>query len=160
MGALQLRPDFVEIYLKIAADYDLPVRMGSPSLAEMMGMPSRRVGRAKGEGHIFPDNLIYIPMSFTPDKETRLEAYDFAIRHIPAGVSEVYFHPTLNGDDFRSLQHEYSKRKDISYESIRLWDYEYLTSGRLAMIIKEQGINVIDYKSLYKVRRNAHKVSN
>ncbi len=38
MGALQLRPDFVEIYLKIAADYDLPIRMGSPSLAEMMNV--------------------------------------------------------------------------------------------------------------------------
>jgi predicted glycoside hydrolase/deacetylase ChbG (UPF0249 family) len=158
MGALQLRPDFVEIYLRVAEDYDLPIRMGSPALAEMMGMSSPRLEQAKRAGHVFPDNLIYIPMSFTPDKETRFTAYDFAIRNIPAGITEAYFHPTLNGDDFRSLQHEYSKRKDVSYESIRLWDYEYLSSGRLKNILKEQGIEVLDYRSLLDIRRNKLKV--
>lgn len=160
MGALQLRPDFVEIYLKLADEYNLPIRMGSPRLAEMMGMPPSRIDLAKEEGHVFPDNLIYIPMSFTAEQNTRFEAYDFAIRNIPAGVTEVYFHPTLNGEDFRSLQHEYSKHREISYESIRLWDYEYLSSGRLKGLLEREGIKVLNYKKLLDVRRNVLKVTN
>ncbi len=158
MGAMQLRPDFVEIYLKLASEYNLPVRMGSQSLAQLMGLPAEQLDNARTMGLAFPDNLIYIPMSFTPDKEIRFRAYEYAIQNIPSGIAEIYFHPTYNGDDFKALQHEYSKRKDISYESIRLWDYEFLADGCLSRILEEEEIKLISYADLMKVQRETLKV--
>ncbi|HEQ97851.1 MAG TPA: ChbG/HpnK family deacetylase [candidate division Zixibacteria bacterium] len=153
MGAMQLRPDLIDIYLKLAAEYELPVRMGSENLARLMGLPVEQLRQARQRRFIFPDNLAYIPMSFTSEKETRFQAYEFAVRNMPAGITEIYFHPSYNGEDFRVLQHEYSKRKDISYESIRLWDCEFLASGRLNRILEEENIKLLSYNEL----RQAHQ---
>ncbi|MBD3219353.1 MAG: ChbG/HpnK family deacetylase [candidate division Zixibacteria bacterium] len=158
MGAMQLRPDFVEIYLKLASEYNLPMRMGSKSLAQLMGLPAEQLDDARKMGLAFPDNLIYIPMSFTPDKKIRFQAYECAVRNIPPGITEIYFHPSYNGDDFKALQHEYSKRKDISYESIRLWDYEFLADGLLSRILEEEEIKLISYADLMQVQRKTLKV--
>jgi hypothetical protein len=158
MGAMQLRPDFVEIYLKLASEYNLPVRMGSKSLAQLMALPAEQLDDARKMGLAFPDNLIYIPMSFTSEKNIRFKAYEYAIRNIPSGITEIYFHPSYNGEDFKALQHEYSKRKDISYESIRLWDYEFLSDGRLSRILEEEKIKLISYADLMKVQREMLKV--
>ncbi|NIP44296.1 MAG: ChbG/HpnK family deacetylase [candidate division Zixibacteria bacterium] len=153
MGAMQLRPDFIDIYLNLAAEYDLPVRMGSENLAGLMGLPAEQLRKARLDGLTFPDNLVYIPMSFTSEKEVRFQAYEYALRNMPAGITEIYFHPSHNGNDFRALQHEYSKRKDISYEAIRLWDYEFLSEGRLSRILKDEDIIIISYNQLW----NAYK---
>ena len=148
MGAMQLRPDFVSMYLELAGEYNLPIRLGSDNLARLMNIPVEQIQQACLRNIIFPDNLIYIPMSFTADKETRFEAYDFALRNIPAGITEIYFHPTKNGPDYRSLKHAYSARKSLEYESIRLWDFEYLAEGRLDKIIVSEKIRLVDYAEL------------
>jgi predicted glycoside hydrolase/deacetylase ChbG (UPF0249 family) len=153
MGAMQLRPDFIDIYLNLAAEYDLPVRMGSERLADLMGLPIEQLKKARQNGFVFPDNLIYIPMSFTSEKETRFRAYEYALKNIPPGITEIYFHPSHNGDDFRALRHEYSKRKHICYESIRLWDYEFLSEDRLTEILKCENIMTISYKDIQETHK-------
>lgn len=152
MGVMQLRPDFVDLYISLAQEYNLPLRLGSENLARIMSLPVQQVNQACNSKVVFPDNLIYIPMSFTADKQTRFEAYDFAVRNIPAGVSEIYFHPTLNGDDYQNLQHAYSQRKDFNYETIRIWDYEYLTSGRLERILDTEKIIKTSYAKLSEIQ--------
>jgi len=154
MGAMQLHPEYIRIYLKLASDYHLPIRMGSERLAKLMELPIELLGKAREEGLVFADNLIYIPMSFTREKEKRLAAYEYAIRKIPAGITEIYFHPSLNGDDFRILNHHYSSRKKMSYEAIRLWDYEYLSSGRLTRLLEKENITTVDYRVLKKAMKD------
>ncbi len=154
MGAMQLHPEYIRIYLKLASDYHLPIRMGSERLAKLMELPSEFLAKAREERLVFADNLIYIPMSFTKEKEERLAAYEYAAGNIPAGITEIYFHPSLNGDDFRILNHHYSSRKEMSYEAIRLWDYEYLSSGRLTRLLERENIARIDYKILKKIMKD------
>jgi predicted glycoside hydrolase/deacetylase ChbG (UPF0249 family) len=150
MGAMQLHPEYIRVYIKLASEFHLPIRMGSERLAKLMNLPIEFLTAAREEGLVFPDNLIYIPMSFAKERDERLAAYEYAIRKIPAGITEMYFHPSLNGDDFRILSHHYSSRKEMSYESIRLWDYEYLSSGRLARLLEKENITTVDYKVLKK----------
>jgi predicted glycoside hydrolase/deacetylase ChbG (UPF0249 family) len=152
MGAMQLHPEYVDLYLRLAQQYQLPVRMGSIRLAEMMGLPPQMIQRAKKHMIVFPDNLIYIPMSFTADQNSRFKAYDYAVRNIPGGITEIYFHPSLNGADFQALAHHYSARSQLSYESIRHWDYEYLKSGRLKKIMNDENIIEISFVDLLKVK--------
>ncbi len=148
MGVMQLRPDFVDIYINLAAERALPLRMGSANLARMMSLPAEQLETARSRGVLFPDNLIYIPMSLAADPGQRFEFYDYAVKNIPPGVTEIYFHPTLDGGDYKRLTHQYSKRKDVQYESIRLWDYQYLSSGRLAQIMHDENIRMISFADL------------
>jgi len=151
MGALQLNPDYIRIYYRLAKDYNLPIRMGSENLAKLMGLPAEFIHEAANQGLVFPDNLIYIPMSFARDKDKRFAAYDYSIKNIPHGITEIYFHPSLSGPDFEALSHRYSNRKEMSYESIRLWDYEYLSSGRLSRLINKENISMIGYNELKRL---------
>src|SRR3954470_13975557 len=59
MGALQFRPEFFDIYLELAVDFRLPLRLSGASTERSIGFPFRRL--AAEEGVLFPDNLVSIP---------------------------------------------------------------------------------------------------
>ena len=42
MGVLQYRPDYLEQYLRLAVEFDLPVRMASQATFEQNGQPGWR----------------------------------------------------------------------------------------------------------------------
>jgi len=53
MGTLQLRADFFDVYLEMAVDFDLPMRMPGASAQRQIGFPFRRL--AAEEGVVFTD---------------------------------------------------------------------------------------------------------
>ena len=55
LGALQLRPEFFDIYLDLAVDFRLPIRLPSADTEEGAGFPFRRL--ATEEGVLFPDHF-------------------------------------------------------------------------------------------------------
>src|SRR5437588_9466681 len=59
MGALQLRPEFFDIYLELAADFGLPLRLSGASTERAIGFPFRQLAAA--EGVLFPDHLVRVP---------------------------------------------------------------------------------------------------
>jgi hypothetical protein len=54
MGTLQLRPEFFDVYLELAVDFGLPLRMGSSGGERLVGFPYRDLAAA--EGVVFPDH--------------------------------------------------------------------------------------------------------
>ncbi|MBD3382170.1 MAG: ChbG/HpnK family deacetylase [candidate division Zixibacteria bacterium] len=148
MGALQLHTDLVELYMDMAYKLKLPVRLGSMALAELMNLPGELLKRALQMGLIFTDNLVYIPMSLTPRKNERLAIYKFMLENLPAGVTELYFHPTYDSDDFRALNHQYSERKNLDYNAVRIWDYQFLVSDDFSRIIEDNDIIRVSYSDL------------
>src|SRR6476620_9106161 len=58
MGTLQLRPEFFDIYLELAVDYSLPLRLSGSSTERVVGFPFRRL--AAEEGVLFPDNFVLV----------------------------------------------------------------------------------------------------
>jgi hypothetical protein len=148
MGVMQLHPELLEIYMKLAHEFKLPLRLGSRKLAQLMNLPERMLDHALELGLIFPDNLIYIPMSVTNSKSERFDYYSFALENLPPGITEMYFHPTFESPDFRNLSHRYSEKKAIDYEQIRVWDYEFMTSDRFRNILENNNISRISYCDL------------
>ena len=57
MGTLQLRPEFFDVYLEIAVDFGLPLRMAPAAAERLIGFPYRRL--AEQEGVVFPDHFVY-----------------------------------------------------------------------------------------------------
>ena len=56
MGTLQLRPEFFDVYLELAVDFGLPLRMAGASTERLIGFPFRRL--AAEEGVVFPDHFV------------------------------------------------------------------------------------------------------
>ena len=56
MGTLQLRADFFDVYLEMAVDFDLPMRMPGASAQPQIGFPFRRL--AAEEGVVFSDHFV------------------------------------------------------------------------------------------------------
>jgi chitin disaccharide deacetylase len=55
LTAITLRPEFFDVYLELAVDYRLPIRLPSTVSAEQAGFPFRRL--AEEEGVVFPDHF-------------------------------------------------------------------------------------------------------
>ena len=47
MGALQLRPEFFDIYLELAVDFGLPLRLSGASTERLIGFPFRELAARK-----------------------------------------------------------------------------------------------------------------
>ena len=79
MGSVQLRPEFFDIYLDIAVEHDLPLRLSGASTEALVGFPFRSLATA--EGILFPDHFVYAQ---GVGSRTAIEA---AVESLPAGVT-------------------------------------------------------------------------
>jgi chitin disaccharide deacetylase len=95
MGTLQLRPEFFDVYLELALDFGLPLRMVSPATEQYMGFPARTV--AAQEGAVFTDHFRY--MGGVGSRQTFER--DFAT--LRPGVTEFLLHPAVDSAELRSL---------------------------------------------------------
>ena len=59
MGTLQLRPEFFDVYLDLAVEFGLPLRMVGPGMERYLGFPARAV--AAEAGAVFTDHMRFVP---------------------------------------------------------------------------------------------------
>ena len=145
-GSLQLRPEFAEIYVRLAAEFRLPVRSGSRSLLKQMGILDDWVGNIRIQGIHVPDNLIYIPIDRFQSYQEKENYTSELLTQLPTGITEIYFHPTLpNGAA--------ADRPGESYRQVRQWDYRFLVSERLRDILQDKRIILTDFRQLRELTR-------
>src|SRR5256714_11716702 len=58
MFTLQLRPEFFDVYLDLAIEFRLPLRLSGASMEEAIGFPFRRL--AEDEGVVAPDHVVHV----------------------------------------------------------------------------------------------------
>ncbi|MET1002578.1 MAG: polysaccharide deacetylase family protein, partial [Acidimicrobiia bacterium] len=92
MGTMQLRADFFDVYLELAVEFNLPLRMAGASSERAIGFPFRRL--AAEEGIVFTDNFVWTPVG----SRRMLERVLFDLR---PGVTEVLAHPAIDSDELR-----------------------------------------------------------
>jgi chitin disaccharide deacetylase len=95
LTAITLRPEFFSIYLDLAVEFTLPIRLPSTVTAEQAGFPFRRL--AADEGIAFPDH-------FDHDWRagSRRRVLD-ALAQLPAGVTELHIQPAIDTPEVRAL---------------------------------------------------------
>jgi hypothetical protein len=93
LGAMQLRPEFFDVFLELAIDFGLPLRLGDGSDERVAGFPFRRL--AAEEGVVFPDHVVVSP----PGARRRLERTLF---ELAPGVTELSLHPGMDTDELRA----------------------------------------------------------
>ena len=136
MSALQLRPEFFDIYLELAVDFGLPFRMAGGSSEALVGFPFRRL--AAEEGVISPDHFIYAHVGSR-------RAVERALMDLRPGVTEVYFHPAVDTDELRASHPDWPGRVEAHAA--------LCSDPSLADLIDRAGATLIGYRPLRDLQR-------
>jgi predicted glycoside hydrolase/deacetylase ChbG (UPF0249 family) len=97
MGTLQLRPEFFDVYLDMAAEFRLPLRMVSSGMERYLGFPARAV--AAEAGAVFTDH-----MRFVPGVGSR-QMFEEDLTTLRPGVTEMHLHPAVDSAELRVVGH-------------------------------------------------------
>lgn len=142
MGTYQYSPDYMSIYLQLADEFDLPVRMPSQSTLDNMGAPPFR-DICKEKGILHPDYFIH--EEFEDYKTENVEEFwTNYIKNLNPGVTEILIHASKDGDEIRAITGSAPKR---------VKELELFTSDRLKQLIEKEGIIVISYRPLFELQR-------
>lgn len=139
LTAITLRPEFFSIYVDLAVEFALPVRLPSTVSAEQAGFPFRRL--AADEGITFPDHF---------DHDWRAGSRQRVLRglaRLEPGVTELHIQPAVDTPEVRALTPAAEQWID---------DLAFATEdGELRSAIDAAGATLIGYRELRAAMRAA-----
>ncbi|MDW8309351.1 MAG: polysaccharide deacetylase family protein [Verrucomicrobiales bacterium] len=146
MGTLQLHPEFFKVYVQLAEEFDLPLRMASQETMERFGWPELR-RQVAAKGIVFPDYFIYEELK---DEKNNVRGFWLdIIRKLKPGVTELYIHAALPTDELKAITGSWS---------IRAQEYEVFTHDpEMKRLIAEHNIILIGYRPLRELQRAERK---
>ncbi len=137
MGTLQLRPEFFDVYLDLAVEFALPLRLSGRSTQEFVGFPFRDL--ADGDGVVAPDHLVVY------SGVGGRESFDLMLADVRPGVTEIFLHPATDHAELRALAPDWERRVD---------DHRLLTDGAaLGERLAAAGIELIGWRELRDLQR-------
>lgn len=137
MDVLYANEALFAIYLDLAAEIDVPVRLPLSS-----AFPAREM--AAEWGILSVDHLIY-----TWPRPTRDVMFD-ACAKLPCGVTELFAHPVLDGGELRGY--------DLDHADIRVHDAAALVDPGVAAMLDAHHILRISYRELRTAQRARNAV--
>jgi chitin disaccharide deacetylase len=139
LSAITLRPEFFDVYLELAVEFRLPIRLPSTISAEQAGFPFRSL--AADEGIVFPDH-------FDHDWRagSRSRVFD-AIATLESGVTEIHVQPAADTPEVRAF----------AGDEAAGWiaDLALVTSDELRRAIDDSGATLIGFRALRDAMRTA-----
>lgn len=138
MGALQLRPEFFDVYLDLAVEFALPLRLSGASTERVIGFPFRRL--AADEGVVAPDHFVHV------GGVGSRRVVEAALSDLRPGVTELYVHPATDTPEVRAIGTDWAARVDdlhlVSHDS------------RLRKMVDRAGAVLIGYRELRDLQRS------
>ena len=138
LGSLVRRPEFFDVYLDLAIEFGLPIRLPSGSAERAIGFPFRAL--AAEEGVVFPDHFSYVA---TVGSRHALAA---AIEALEPGVTELHARPALDTPEQRAFDDHWPERVD---------DHHLLCfDAALYRQIERSGAVLIGFRELRTLQRS------
>jgi predicted glycoside hydrolase/deacetylase ChbG (UPF0249 family) len=137
LGVLARRPEFFDLYLDLALEFALPVRLSSADTERAVGFPFRSL--AAEEGVVFPDH--HIATTGVGARRT-VEA---AVADLAPGVTELHLHPAIDTPEQRAFDPCWSQRVDDHH--LLCFDPE------LPDLLHRAGATLIGYRELRELQR-------
>ncbi len=138
LNALCARPEFFDVYLELAVDYQLPMSLPDPSVD--LGFPARQL--AEAEGILVPDQVV----SARQAVESRA-AVDAAIANLVPGITEIHVQPATDSPELRALNPNWSARVSDAHLVTNDWN--------LRSALARSGAELIGFRDLRRAQRNA-----
>jgi predicted glycoside hydrolase/deacetylase ChbG (UPF0249 family) len=138
LTAITLRPEFFDVYLELAVEYQLPIRLPSSISADQAGFPFRTL--AAEDGVVFPDHFDHDWRAGSTDRVYQ------AVTSLQPGVTEIHVQPAADTPELRAIG-----------EHTQGWvaDLELATSEELVNRLTDSEAVLIGYKDLRDAMRSS-----
>ena len=137
MYALEARSDLFDIYLDLAEEFRLPVRIAAQNKAQ--AEVDRLRGSAERRGVLFTDHIV------CPWPRRTRDVFFEEIPKLSPGVSEIFAHPVLDGEELRAY--------DAENADIRAHDAACLIDPAISDLMNRQEIKRISFRELRELQR-------
>jgi len=146
MGTLQFDPRYMKVYLQLAEEFDLPVRMASEATMATFGQATLRQ-EFKSKGIVFPDYFIFDELK---DETNGVKKFWMQImKNLKPGVTELYIHASLPVDEIKVISGTWKTRSE---------QYEVFThDDEMKQLVANERIILIGYKPLRDLQRRERK---
>jgi predicted glycoside hydrolase/deacetylase ChbG (UPF0249 family) len=139
LDALVLRPEFFDVYLELAVDFGLPLRLLGAEEEPLVGFPVRQL--AADEGVLFADRFASLPVPHS--RHAFLEFVD----GLEPGVTEVSLSPAIDTAELRAATEDWQGR---------VADHVLAVDDRgLGQQLADRGVTLIGYRPLRDAMRRA-----
>jgi len=138
MGTVQIRSEFFDVYLEMAREFQLPLRLSGPGTEAQIGFPFRQL--ADDEGVLYPDDFVFVPG--VGSRQIILEAID----GLRPGVTEAYLHPAIDSPELRAMATDWGARVDDHSLLVR--------EPTLRQKIEAAGVTLIGYRPIRDLMRS------
>ncbi|MCX8107194.1 MAG: polysaccharide deacetylase family protein [Verrucomicrobiae bacterium] len=146
MGTLQLNPDFFAVYVQLALEFDLPLRMASQDTLTRFGYPDLR-HQVAAKGIVFPDYFVYEELK--DEKDNVRSFWLNIVRNLRPGVTELYIHAAMPTDEIKAITGSWP---------VRVSEFEVFTHDEeMKRLIADQKIILIGYRPLRDLQRSERK---
>jgi hypothetical protein len=136
LTAITLRPEFFGIYLDLAVEFALPIRLPSTISEDRAGFPFRKL--AADEGVVFPDHFDHDWRAGSRERVTR------TLAALEPGVTEIHIQPAADTPEVRALTTNAEQWID---------DLAFATDGSLAEALAASGATPIGFRELRTAMR-------
>ena len=136
LTSITLRPEFFDVYLELAVEFKLPIRLPSTISADAAGFPFRQL--AADEGIVFPDHFDH---DWRTGSRERVLA---ALSSLQPGVTEIHVQPSIDTAEVRALG-------EVAVGWID--DLALATSDELRNAVTASGAVLIGYRELRDAMR-------
>ena len=137
LSALVLRPELFDVYLDLACEFSLPVRLADPAVEEAAGFPVRQL--ATDEGILSPDRSIML------QGDDRQQSFAAFVASLPAGVTELCMQPAVDTPELHAL---------LGDTDARIADHAVLTSPASRDVLSAAGVELISWAAIRNLQRS------
>ncbi|MGH6985280.1 MAG: polysaccharide deacetylase family protein [Caulobacteraceae bacterium] len=137
MGTVQISPVLFSIYLDLAQEFRLPLRMVSQRGEEVLGFASREPAAARGV--CFTDHFI------DPWGRETKAVFERVLSDLAPGVTEIFAHPVEDGPELRGY--------DLENPEVRAGDAAWFASPEMKALVAASGAETISYRPLRELQR-------
>jgi predicted glycoside hydrolase/deacetylase ChbG (UPF0249 family) len=141
MGTLQYKPEYIKVYIQLAIEFNLPLRMAAQSTMESFGFPELR-DQFKEKGLIFTDYFVYDELSNY--KEVR-SFWTNIIKNLKPGVTELFIHASKESDELKAITNSWATR--VQEAALFTSDADF------RKLIKDEKIILIGYRPLMDLQK-------
>jgi predicted glycoside hydrolase/deacetylase ChbG (UPF0249 family) len=136
LSALVQRPEFFDVFVELAVDFGLPVRLPGADAERRIGFPVRKL--AAEEGLVFPDWVV------APKGASR-RTFERVLFDLQPGVTELRLHPAVASEELRAACEDWAERVD---------DHGLTRHDRaFADLVERTGAVVIGWRALRDAQR-------
>jgi chitin disaccharide deacetylase len=141
MGTLQFDPAYLKVYLQLATEFNLPLRMASQTTMERFGFPEFRK-QVQEKGLVVTDYFIYEELENYNDVKT---FWINILKNLKPGVTELFIHASKESDELKAITNSWN---------VRIQEAEVFTrDADITNLIKDEHIILIGYRPLLELQK-------